>query len=83
MAKAVTATASDSPSLPNLALFGFSPYLENLVLNAKDSDRRTRSGARGFRPPIERGPIKLKRTATKNKPKETDPDGPDDDAKLE
>ncbi|CBQ68610.1 conserved hypothetical protein [Sporisorium reilianum SRZ2] len=83
VAKAVTATASDSPSLPNLALFGFSPYLENLVLNAKDSDRRTRSGGRGFRPPIERGPTKLKRTATKNKTKEADPDGPDDDAKLE
>ncbi|KAJ9474177.1 hypothetical protein PHBOTO_004251 [Pseudozyma hubeiensis] len=83
VAKAVTTTTPDSSSLPNLALFGFSPYLENLVFNAKETDRRTRSGGRGFRPPVERAPAKVKRTAPKNKAKEADPDGPDDEAKSE
>ncbi|GAC99671.1 hypothetical protein PHSY_007274 [Pseudozyma hubeiensis SY62] len=83
VAKAVTTTTPDSSSLPNLALFGFSPYLENLVFNAKDTDRRTRSGGRGFRPPVERAPAKVKRTAPKNKAREADPDGPDDEAKSE
>ncbi|SPO29451.1 uncharacterized protein UTRI_04820_B [Ustilago trichophora] len=83
VAKAVTASASDSPTMPNLALFGFSPYLENLVMNAKETDRRTRSGARGIRPPLDRAPARVKRTAAKTKNKETDPDGPDDEAKLE
>lgn len=83
VAKAVTTTASDSPSLPNLALFGFSPYLESLVFNAKDTDRRTRSGARGFRTPLDRGPTRVKRAAPKSKAKDADPDAPDDDAKSE
>ncbi|SPO28423.1 uncharacterized protein UTRI_04820 [Ustilago trichophora] len=83
VAKAVTASASDSPTMPNLALFGFSPYLENLVMNAKETDRRTRSGARGIRPPVDRAPTRVKRTTAKSKNKETDPDGPDDEAKIE
>ncbi len=85
VAKAVTTSASDSPNMPNLALFGFSPYLENLVMNAKETDRRTRSGGRGIRPPIDRAPTRAKRASAKSKGnnKEADPDGPDDDAKLE
>lgn len=83
VAKAVTASASDSPNMPNLALFGFSPYLENLVMNAKETDRRTRSGGRGIRPPVDRAPTRVKRGTAKSKTKETDPDGPDDEAKIE
>lgn len=83
VAQAVTTSASDLPSLPNLALFGFSPYLENLVMNAKETDRRTRSGGRGIRPPVDRAPNRVKRTAAKNKSRESDPDGPDDETKLE
>ncbi len=83
VAKAVIATASDNSSAPNLALFGFSPYLENLVMNAKETDRRTRSGGRAVRPSADRAPARGKRSAAKNKTKEVDPDGPDDEAKSE
>ncbi|EST04581.2 hypothetical protein PSEUBRA_006329 [Kalmanozyma brasiliensis GHG001] len=83
VAQTATVSTSDSPSMPNLALFGFSPYLENLVMNAKETDRRTRSGGRGIRPPVERAPARVKRATAKTKSKDTDPDGPDDEVKLE
>lgn len=69
--------------MPSLALFGFSPYLENLVMNAKETDRKTRSGGRGIRPVVERAPTRVKRKTEKAKNKDSDPDGPDEEAKTE
>ncbi|SAM84741.1 uncharacterized protein UBRO_06041 [Ustilago bromivora] len=83
VAKAVTTSTSDSPNSPNLALFQFSPYLENLVINTKETDRRTRSAARGIRPIVDRAPTRAKRGAAKSKTNEPDQDAPDDEAKAE
>ncbi|KAJ1023173.1 hypothetical protein NDA16_003326 [Ustilago loliicola] len=52
-------------------------------MNANETDRRTRSGGRGIRPHVDRAPTRTKRGAAKSKNKESDPEGPDDEAKSE
>jgi hypothetical protein len=82
-AEAATSASLEAFSTPNLAQFGFSPFLESLIMNSRDSDRRTRSGIRSFRPATDRVPTKAKRLSAKSKNKEVDSDGTDDQLKRE
>lgn len=73
VAKATVTVPTDGAShTPNLSQFGFSPFLENLVMGAREHDRRTRSGVRATRPVA--APTKAKRPPPKTKSKEKDSD---------
>ncbi|KAN0061401.1 hypothetical protein ACQY0O_006248 [Thecaphora frezii] len=94
-ASASTAPASESSPMPNFGSFGFSPYLEGLILGNRKMERRTRSGVRSVRAVVGRNGAaagkKGGRGRGKDKDKEKDKgletskdnDGPQDDVKAE
>ncbi|EPQ31634.1 uncharacterized protein PFL1_00967 [Pseudozyma flocculosa PF-1] len=95
IAKASSSHAAPSdPSSSSLsqlgARFGFSPFLEGLVLGTREPERRTRSGIRGARAAPGRSGATTKRGSKaksvqleKEASKDREDDGPSDDAKAE